>query len=419
MAWPIRHLPVFQNWDCHGCTNCCREFIVHVSQEERERITSQGWETDAKLAGLSLFGRGGPWWARRYHLNQHSDGRCIFLSDEGRCRIHEKFGSAAKPLACRLYPFILVPGGDHWRIGLRYACPSAARNAGRPLAAHRNEIEEYGALLERLAKLEDRQIPPPALQGRQHVAWPDLLVFVEAVLSLFRNRQDRVERRWRKCLALSSLCRQARFDAVRGERLVEFLNVLKQEIDAEVPADAALIEPPSWVGRILFRQILALYARQDRGPERGPDAGRRSALLKAAWRFATGHGVVPRLHTLVPHTTFERLEAPAGPLPEAAEQALERYYLVKIGSLQFCGPHNFGLSFWDGLEALALTLPGILWLSRAFTNLPREEAVALATRIVDNNFAFNPLFGSHRQRLALALLRFRGELEKLIAWYSR
>ena len=48
-------------------------------------------------------------------------------------------------------------------------------------------------------------------------------------------------------------------------------------------------------GRILFRQMLALYVRQDRGPDRGPAAGRRLALIKAAWRFATGRPGRPSL----------------------------------------------------------------------------------------------------------------------------
>src|SRR2546425_7637363 len=51
-----------------------------------------------------------------------------------------KFGSAAKPLACRVYPFMLVPAGDHWRIGLRFACPEAAAGRGRPLGQHIGEI---------------------------------------------------------------------------------------------------------------------------------------------------------------------------------------------------------------------------------------------------------------------------------------
>ena len=46
MGMPVRALPVAQNWDCHGCTHCCRSYHVPVTAEERKRIEAQGWEAD-------------------------------------------------------------------------------------------------------------------------------------------------------------------------------------------------------------------------------------------------------------------------------------------------------------------------------------------------------------------------------------
>ena len=43
----------------------------------------------------------------------------------------------------------------------------------------------------------------------------------------------------------------------------------------------------------------------------------------------------------------------------------------------------------------------------------------LAVRVVDDNFGFNKLLGSARQRFALRLLASRGELTKLVAWYGK
>jgi lysine-N-methylase len=142
-------------------------------------------------------------------------------------------------------------------------------------------------------------------------------------------------------------------------------------------------------------------------------------LLRAAWRFARGQGAVPRLNAQLPEATFAQLEKPIGPLPDVAEETLERYYLVKVESLQFFGPTNFGMPFWTGLESLALTLPVICWLVRAFSELPRESAVIQAIAIVDHNFGYSPHLGRSLQRLGLRLLAQRGELEKLIGWYSR
>jgi len=41
MSLPIRHLPMVQNWDCHVCGTCCKEYQVTVSDEERRRIDEE------------------------------------------------------------------------------------------------------------------------------------------------------------------------------------------------------------------------------------------------------------------------------------------------------------------------------------------------------------------------------------------
>ena len=43
MSYPIRQLPVIQNWSYHQCGNCCREYFVTVTDEEVRRIEQQGW----------------------------------------------------------------------------------------------------------------------------------------------------------------------------------------------------------------------------------------------------------------------------------------------------------------------------------------------------------------------------------------
>jgi lysine-N-methylase len=422
MPLPVRSLPLVQNWDCHACGNCCKEYAVAITDEERQRIEAQGWENDPALEGWPLFTRSGPWWARRYFLNQRSDDSCVFLNERGLCRIHERFGYAAKPLACRLFPFVLVPAGDHWRVGMRYACPSAAGNKGRELAGHIEDLRKFAAELAKREGLDDRNrgpLLPPRLEGRLRLDWPDTLRFVEVVLSVLSGRRDRMERRWRKCLALANLCRQARLDNIRGKRLGEFLDVVAAGLESEVPTAPTSVAAPNWVGRILFRQMVALFTRKDHGPDRGPDCRSRSGLLLAAWRFARGTGPVPRLHNRIPETTFEQVEATAGPLPREAEEVLERYYTVKVESLQFCGGGNFGLPFWEGLELLAVTFPVVLWVARALGDVPPVEALTRALTIVDNHFGFNRVLRSRRQRVGLRLLAGTGELSRLIAWYGR
>jgi lysine-N-methylase len=302
---------------------------------------------------------------------------------------------------------------------LRFACPSAADNRGRPVTVHATDLKSYGSDLEEREGVRDRPSAPPPLQSGQRLSWADLERFADAVLTIL-DRVDRpLEYRLRQCLALSAMCRQAKFEAVTGARLREFLELMVQGLDGEVETDPLKLGPPGWVGRMLFRQALAIYSRRDTGPRRGVSRHGRVALLRAAWRFARGTGEVPRVHGLLPAVTFEQLEQPVGSLTKPAEQILERYYRVKVSSFQFFGPTNFNAPLWDGLASLLLTYPATLWLSRAFADRPRDQAVSLALRIVDDNFGYNRLLGSQRQQWGARILAARGELAKLIGWYSR
>ncbi|MCX7700149.1 MAG: YkgJ family cysteine cluster protein [Gemmataceae bacterium] len=413
MPLPVRTLPVVQNWDCHNCGSCCREYLVHVTDEEKKRIEEQGWSKEPEFAGKSLFRRVKGRWA----LNDQ-EGGCIFLDERGWCRIHSRFGPEGKPLACRVYPFLLVPAGNHWKIGLRFACPSVTGDIGRPIRDHLADVRHYADLLLRQTPEAEHSEPPP-LQGRQRVAWDDLQRFVDALGRIIARGDDRIERRLRKCLALATLCREARFDTVRGKRLEEFLAILDGALDGEVAERPEDVPAPSWIGRLLFRQWLALYIRKDTGQNAGIARRGRLALLAAAVRFVRGRGQVPAVHGWLPNVTFEQLEQIPPPWPSSCEQLLERYYLTKLYSMQFAGPTNFWLGFWDGLESLALTFPAIAWLSRAFSDRAAHEAVSLALRIVDDSFGYHPLLGTARQRLSLRILSFRGEIPRLIAWYGR
>ncbi|HEY7158903.1 MAG TPA: YkgJ family cysteine cluster protein [Gemmataceae bacterium] len=423
MALPIHHLPVLQNWDCHVCGTCCQEYRVTITEEEKQRIEAQGWDRDADLGGREPFVPHGPRKDRRYRLNHREDDSCVFLSDKGRCRIHEKFGYETKPLACRLFPFVLVPVADEWRVGLRFACPSVAHNKGRPISAHNASLAEFAARLaerEGLSRRPDGSLTqPPLLERRPKVEWPELLRVVEVLLGFLRNRRDPMERRLRKCLALAESMRALRLDRLDGRQMRDVVDVLATTVDQDVPANPMLVPPPSWIGRILFRQAAALYTRKDHGPKRGLPGRGRVVLFLAACRFSRGRGMMPRMHQEIPPITFEELETPRGPLLAEAEDILERYYTLKVGTLQFCGAASFGLPFWEGFESLALTFPILLWLSRAYRDRPRQEAIVQALTIVDDHVGFNPVLATRRQRLSFRILARRGELARLIAWYSR
>lgn len=415
---PVRNLPLVQ-WDCHGCGDCCRTYAVRVNDEEKARIEAQDWSDVPELDGVDRTV-----WEKRigdYRLNHRADGACVFLGPDNRCRMHAKFGPASKPAACRIYPFTFAPAGDSWRVGLRLACPAALENKGRTLSEHSSTLNEYAALLEK-DKPAAGQLPVPPLQRGSSVEWPDLFRFVTAFKKLLGKPNVPIERKLREAILLGSMCRKATFDNVSGAKLDEFLDVLSAVVSDETPDDPGKVKAPGWTARTVFRQVAALYTRKDHGPDRGvlSDHGYLGRLV-AGVRFAVGKGRVPRLHGGIPvSATFANAETPGRGLSAKSEELLTRFYTLKVESLQFFGPPNFHLPFWDGFDTLVLTFPAIVWLSRLFAvNRDADEAVALAVRTVDDNFGFNPLLGSRKQLWALSMLAARGDLPRLVAWYGR
>ena len=325
MPLPVRSLTVLQNWDCAGCSACCRQYHVPVTQAERERIEAFRWEKDSDLAGATYFVRSGGRFSSEYRLNHKPDGACVFLGTDNRCRIHARHGSAAKPLACRIYPYSLVPAGDHWNLGLRFSCPTAANDQGKPLAEHLSEAREFAALLEVQAGPRLAEMPAPPLQKSQPVAWSDLSRIITAVSKLLANAGDAPERRCRRVLFIVALLRKTRFDgrgqsekAVTGGRLSELLHILGAASADEVPQSPDDVPPPGWVGRTVFRPLAALYARKDHGAERGTAQGSAFGRMSAAMQFraarASFHASTPpseRLHSPMPSSRSRRF--PIGP----------------------------------------------------------------------------------------------------------
>ena len=419
MALPVRSLPVIQRWDCHGCSDCCRTYHVRVSPAEKERILSQGWDTATELGGLPPVVWDAALGSDR--LNHTPDGACVFLGEDHRCRMHARFGAASKPLACRLYPFVLTPAGDHWRAGIRFACPSAADNLGKPLPDHERDLAEYAKLLEAEAPTAIDSLPPPPLQPGLTLPWPDLLRVADTIDDLLADPRVPFERRIRRVLTFAKLAQPVRPLALAGG-VRPVMQVLAAAAIDDTPEHPEALSPPSWVGRMLFRQAAAIYIRKDHGPDAGIARTSKWARIRAAWRFAIGKGSVPALHAKIPATSFATAEQPHPALEPAIIQLLTRYYRVKIQSLQFCGRPNFGLPFWDGLASFLLTYPLLMWLNRVLAANPAWDPLSRMTqaiRMIDENFGYNPLLGTARQAWAVRILRDRGELERLSAWYSR
>ena len=389
-----------------------------ITDEEKHRIEALDLANDPEVAPK-------PWFARtrlgskKWRLAHRPDGGCVFLTKGNHCRLQERFGAEVKPFVCRLFPFVLIPAGNHWRVGLRFSCPSAAANSGRPVADAEKDLVQLSRLLEQHVGRSADSAPPPWVRTGQQLPWQDACRLVQVLVEIVQDRRYRLERRLRICLAVGRVCGQTQFESIKGNRLSEYLQAVRRAMETEVPHQAADLPPPDWLlGRVPFGVLLAIYARRERDSHRARRVLRRLGRVLAGWRFVRGRGRVPRVNEFFPKIRFDEVER-SREMPPELDETLERYYVVKLNSLQFFGPPNFDMPLLAGLESLVLTLPMILWLTRAFTNLSPEKAVEQAIQVVDDHFGGNPMLGFPHIRLLLQTLAQRGELEKLVAWYSR
>ena len=134
MSLPIVLLENEEKWDCHQCGFCCRGSLIPLSKADAERLNSQKWDEQPAYQHLRIMAidRGAE---SGFRLAHRADGSCIFLNEDGLCRIHSKFGIEAKPTVCQTFPLQLIAHEHQAVLTIRRACPSAAAERGNAVAS--------------------------------------------------------------------------------------------------------------------------------------------------------------------------------------------------------------------------------------------------------------------------------------------
>lgn len=416
-------LPTIQNWSCHNCGGCCKQHAIEITKDEFDRIAQQGWRGQPGFeVGQPIFvWHAGPVWNRRYRLANRADGACVFLDEKGLCRIHSKFGEAAKPLACRVYPYAFHPAGRTVTVSLRFSCPSVVANRGRRLVDSQKDLRD----IERLVVPEHAiKMSPPRLTAKETLDWKDTLVFVEALDQIFANSQGLFLHKLLHALACVGLIGQSRFEKIRGARIPEYLEIIRNATASEIPDDLRKLPPPTSIGRTHFRLLAGQYARKDTSVEIRAGWLGRLRLLRAAWRLFRGRGRVPQLQPDFQEVPFAVLEEPFGGLPAGAKELLTRYFRVKIQGLHFFGAAYYDIPFVEGFQSLSLIVPSVMWIARWIAatagrrNLTLED-LQRALAIADHHHGYSPPWGHFGFRNRVRTLAKLQDIEKLIAWYSR
>ena len=419
VIWPDLKI---QRFDCHGCTECCRDLVVHLTPEDRRRIDEQNWAEKLDRPAYVRLGRA-------YVLNHGSDRACVFLTAEGRCRIHSDFGATEKPLACRMYPFTIDRHGNELRPGIRFDCPSVGANRGSPIEEHRPDV---GRLARQWAALPANQ---RAAKGGIRLA--ENRVVTEGELSAVLRHFDRwlradslsVTRRLAGLLGVLDTLEAARLVAVREERLDELVgmliddlpNVLRERtaghVVATTPRQIKLFRQAVFarVEHVTFEQGTASFLRRLSG---------RFDQLQRSRRLQSGRGPAPRLGDRGTARAIEQIEAmgASGDFDGAVcDELLTRYVRFRIAARSAFGPAYYDWSVIEGVRALVLSVAVVGWLTRyVAASADRTEYVhgdvTAALGMIDRTSGRSPILGTVSARLRLRYLR---EHDGLIQFLDR
>lgn len=410
MNAPRIKLPAGQNWSCHGCSQCCRGGqLVTVTAAEMQRIEQQQWTAADGVDTATLVVPHGD----GFRLGHMNDGACVFLASDGRCRIHAKFGSEAKPLACRMYPLVFHPAGKHLVAGLRFNCPSAVGNRGEPLSGQAAKLH---ALAGELVPAGHQSIAPPPVGAEPAGEWPDLLCFVKWLDATLADTGLPLALQLVRALRWLRAVERGRLEHISGVDLDEVLAALVKDAAVKVPTLSACPADPSRFGRLFLRLHVLEHARTNSMLDLADARRYRWQMLKAGLRFATGIGRTPQVRDGLGAIPFAAVEKSRGPMPKAGEEMLRRFFRVKLQSLHFCGRAFHNEPLVEGFRSLALLYPTILWLAHWYAlsqkrEVPTEVDVAAAISMADHHHGY-----SLHQRWRVRLLNQRNDIARLCVW---
>jgi lysine-N-methylase len=349
-------------------------------------------------------------------MAHRADGACVFLDDDGKCRIHARFGEPAKPLPCRLYPFRFVPLGTQVRVDIRYDCPASASNAGRALPGHRPALLR---LLDQVLPPGVAELAPPPLYGKVQPSWAQLCRITETFERLLLQSGLGLTPRVVCCVNFAAVLRSPRIITLEGHKLSEYLDTISQRIIADIfEHPLTRVAPPALV-RTALRQLAGLYGRLDARGEKV----HLLARLRTSVTMATGRGRTPRFREDFPPVTFAEIENLASAPTDAAAEVFTRYLHMRLTSMSFYGRTFYNLDYLEGMNALLLTYPLLCWFARALAvgkqlSAPDEECAVMALQIVDHQHGISPILNLPNERYRRNFLCERSHLRRLAIWYG-
>jgi lysine-N-methylase len=409
MSGNIRILPIVEQWDCHGCTACCRETTIQLNADDLATLERQRWGQRPEFQGVQTVRRSFLLGGAKV-LAHKADGSCVFLTDAGRCRIHEVFGASGKPLMCRQFPLQVVRTDREAIATLVRSCPSAAADTGRSLSEHLPFVKR---LFGDKAGPDERPSAPP-VAGRNPRGWDNFYETAEALERLFVDERFPLVRRVVHAVRFCNLLEQCNLNRISADEFGKLIEATEQLASADAGHLFQERAAPAKRSGRLFRRLGAHFIRCFPGGRPTRSLGDQWRVMRLSGQLARGPSKLPELHPRFPATAAEQLERPLGPLSGDILQPLDRFFASHAMSKRYALTARSG-SLVDSARRLAFTVPMSLWMLRwlAAGREPVADDMVQIVAALERGLVLPALNGATRY------LAQSGQLERLIAWYGR
>jgi Fe-S-cluster containining protein len=193
-------------FSCQSCGRCCTMWTVTADASKVERLRKQDWGGPDPF--LPLRGEGDPFKLRM------EGGRCFFLGDDNRCRIHNEVGYNSKPEGCKAFPLHVGKVAGQTRVRLSFYCPAVSANKGKRLGDQmrwvRSTVKAAGAVTREAALTLDDEL---------EITVRDLEALEAGLVALLEQRDHALNDRLAAGAALLQRVRRATAERGKGALL--------------------------------------------------------------------------------------------------------------------------------------------------------------------------------------------------------
>ncbi|MGD9683891.1 MAG: YkgJ family cysteine cluster protein [Candidatus Obscuribacterales bacterium] len=338
MASPVDtlHIPSGVRFSCSSCGDCCFSWPVPATREDFKRIKAHASEFGSSESDLFrvLQSSDAKLQVFTHSLEKRADGKCVFLTEQSRCALHERFGEQEKPAMCRMFPytFTATPSGIYASVS--FASTAVILNQGEDLD---NQEEHLRSRLDLFRSLF------PGLE----LDWSGIQVIDGVDISW----SDYIEKEAPLLALLASGDR-----AITGARIERSFNEACRGFRDMIPGTVNLNDmagfdaPAKLIDQHLIEYLLRFYFPDDIFNCTTGDMDARdllSRVLSGQTRVAIADsGRQASIASLVANNL--------GRLPDSLDDILRRFLYLRVFSKLYFGPGFNFLSIVSGLHHLTI-----------------------------------------------------------------